>query len=397
MAKPQKCTPGNKPCKGKCIPNDWECREDNDTSKSKGAGSEAKTRSNTLREFAVPALLVGGSVATAAGLTYLVSKNGKDVVPTALNVEEGVPSYAPKILENQEIEGSKTHTSVTRPPDPNDDTKQYKIVRTGSKVSERRLITELVKTDDVDRADSITQRMRNRVDAQAWAREVVKDPDTVILDLETTGLISGEDPYDPEALNKLRGNVPGIFEIGMVDTRNKWQVEQTLNPEKKVSDFVWRLTGKSEDEVKNQPKFSEVYPDLKEKLTGKRVIAFNSRFDLQLIDKLCDKNGLDRIQYKNRDPDGTLKNDADAMHMAALYMGKYPRPRTLKNGELDFEDGLGTLQLPQMPGAKAHSAVSDCYSTLDVLRKMSVGSKIDGLRPSEYKFWELMEERAKER
>lgn len=247
-------------------------------------------------------------------------------------------------------------------------------------------------------------RKVNQRKAQFWAQEVLKDPDTVIIDLETTALFENVNPADPSSWKKYRSDTPGIFQIGIVDGNLDKGYDIKLNPERKITKAAQQVTGMTDDDIssmKSRATFKDYYPYLKQKLENKRVIAFNSRFDLQVIDALCYKNGLEPIKYKNRPYAGVNKkgnitmdppvgNDADAMHWFALYKGKMPRP-DFRAGEYNIDTGLAYTKLPTIPGGKAHDALTDVVSVYDVLRIMAEGRKPYGMKPSEQQLWEQLQ------
>lgn len=247
------------------------------------------------------------------------------------------------------------------------------------------LPTEELPKGDIHR--NINGKLIQHKKARDWATEALKDPDTVILDLETTALMQGLDPYTPEAYRKVRNNVPKIIELGMVTPANMEEVNVRMNPQVKISKASKEITGISEDDVKGKPPFKEIYPQLSQMLSGKRVLAFNSRFDTQVIDALCHENNLPLIPFKNRPTEaGYMDNGADVMHQYALYMGKNVRASMTK-GTYDVKKGLGYASLPKLPGVKAHQASSDCWSTYDVLRHMASGAEPRDMKLEEKKAW----------
>lgn len=91
------------------------------------------------------------------------------------------------------------------------------------------------------------------------------------LDIETTG---GNSSHDR------------ITEIGIRFWRSgavigEWQT--LLNPEARISSFIQRLTGISNDMVAQAPLFGEVVDELEERLEGCVFVAHNARFDYGFI------------------------------------------------------------------------------------------------------------------
>lgn len=93
----------------------------------------------------------------------------------------------------------------------------------------------------------------------------------VILDLETTGL-------SPYASN--------ITEIAAVKVQNGKQIDSfhtLVNPQEPIPRFITRLTGITDDMVKDAPNIKDVLPKLKEFLGNYTIIAHNAGFDYKFL------------------------------------------------------------------------------------------------------------------
>lgn len=89
----------------------------------------------------------------------------------------------------------------------------------------------------------------------------------IFIDLETTGA------------NNLRDR---ITEVGLCEVQNGKLIRQwssLINPETSIPPFIEQLTGITADMVADAPRFSEIARDLKDKLSGKVLVAHNVRFD----------------------------------------------------------------------------------------------------------------------
>lgn len=91
------------------------------------------------------------------------------------------------------------------------------------------------------------------------------------LDIETTG---GNNSHDR------------ITEIGIRFWRSgqvvgEWQT--LINPETRISPFIERLTGISNEMVADAPRFGEIVDELEARLEGKVFVAHNARFDYGFI------------------------------------------------------------------------------------------------------------------
>ena len=95
----------------------------------------------------------------------------------------------------------------------------------------------------------------------------------VAIDIETTGL------------NEER---EAIIEIGAVKFKghrveDEWS--SLINPNRHISDFISNLTGISDVEVRNAPRFSEIARDLEAFVGDAPIIGHNVRFDLGFLQR----------------------------------------------------------------------------------------------------------------
>ena len=102
----------------------------------------------------------------------------------------------------------------------------------------------------------------------------------VAFDLETTGLSSKNDE---------------IIEIGAVLIENGKELErfQTfVNPGRKLSDEIIRLTGITDDLLTDAPDISQVLPKFMEFVGDHILVAHNSKFDTGFIRAACERLGI---------------------------------------------------------------------------------------------------------
>src|SRR6266536_2114971 len=95
----------------------------------------------------------------------------------------------------------------------------------------------------------------------------------VAIDIETTGLSEDRD---------------AIIEIGAVKFKghrveDEWS--SLINPSKHIPEFITGLTGISDVEVRNAPRFREVAHDLEQFVGDAPIIGHNIRFDLSFLQK----------------------------------------------------------------------------------------------------------------
>jgi DNA polymerase-3 subunit epsilon len=91
-------------------------------------------------------------------------------------------------------------------------------------------------------------------------------PALAFVDIETTGSTAGRDR---------------ITEVGIVevDGSNVRRWSQLIDPGTPIPGFIQKLTGISDAMVAGQPTFSEIAPEILDRLRGKLFVAHNARFD----------------------------------------------------------------------------------------------------------------------
>ena len=95
----------------------------------------------------------------------------------------------------------------------------------------------------------------------------------VIVDIETTGSVATQDRITEIAIFKHDGKK-------IVD-----QYSTFVNPERSIPPFISKLTGITDEMVKDAPKFFEVAKDIIEFTTDCVFVAHNVNFDYSFIKK----------------------------------------------------------------------------------------------------------------
>ena len=175
--------------------------------------------------------------------------------------------------------------------------------------------------------------------ASEWAAERLTDPKTVILDLETTGLLS----RDPNT---------EICQVAITDTRGRPLFSMLVKPARPMSDEVIGIHGITNEQVQRQPIFPQIAKFLSFVLEGKQVVAYNADFDWKLMVHMYKK-------YEQEMP--KTAGVSCAMDRYSEWCGEWNEKK----------QGWKWQKLPQLSGMPSHDAFADCISTLKVMELMA--------------------------
>lgn len=358
MRKLPQCSPGFKRCGRRCVNQEFTCAEDKE---KKGAFSTQNLA------------LLGGAVGIFAGITLTAvvmsrSKNEPKRVylkPIAPVIDGQSPS--PPIIKDHKRMG---------------------------------ISPEVLEAEEFD----LTPQQRHDK-AVRWAQGVVdKGDSTFILDFETSDIFEGVNPLTDDYSSIGFIKPPGVVQIALNRADGGESYNIVLNPEELISPLAQRVHRLGQADVEGQPTFKDVYPFLKKTLEGKDLLAFNNRFDAQLMDALCEHNGLEPIKFSNRGEDGFIDNEGDIMHQFALYNGRQPsKKKNLAYAQLPRRKDLAAqtegvksdydpyADLPRHNGRKPgglkeHDALEDVYAATELIYRMATNAPIKDRRSPK---WQL--------
>ena len=103
----------------------------------------------------------------------------------------------------------------------------------------------------------------------------------VVFDTETTGFSSTSDR---------------MVELGVVKFRNGKMLEEKswlINPGRKIPYWATKVHGITDQDVKDQPTFKDVYPEFMEFISGSILMAHNARFDIAFISEEARRANLE--------------------------------------------------------------------------------------------------------
>jgi len=172
-----------------------------------------------------------------------------------------------------------------------------------------------------------------------WAEERLSDASTVIIDLESTGLLH----QDPET---------EIAQICISDIKGRTLFSMLLKPNQPMRSEVIDIHKITNEQVFNQPMFSQVAKMIAFVLKDKHVVSFNADFDWKLLMHMFKKYDLEQPK---------VTGISCCMDKYSEWCGEY----SLK------KDGFKWQRLPNLTGDVSHDAYNDCRNTLKVIEKMA--------------------------
>jgi len=188
-----------------------------------------------------------------------------------------------------------------------------------------------------------------REEATAWVRERLADPDTLIVDTETTGILS-------------RDPTTEICQISIINTAGRPVLSMLLKPHAKIGEEAFGKHGITAEMVEAAPDFAEAAAILSRVIAGKHLVAYNAAFDIHLIVHLFGKYGIEPPEF----------DVSCAMEAYSKWCGNWDA----RKGDWKWH------RLPQLAYGQAHDALTDCQSTLLLMKKM-VGDFSDEPDPND--------------
>jgi DNA polymerase-3 subunit epsilon len=187
--------------------------------------------------------------------------------------------------------------------------------------------------------------------ARDWALERLSDPKTLIIDLETTGILN-KDP-DTEAV-----------QISAINTSGRSVFSLLIKPNKPLTQELTDLHGITNEMLVDSPTFPQIAKLLAFILEGKHVVAYNAEFDIKLLWHLFKKYGTAAPKTSGA---------SCCMDRYSEWCGEW----SLKKESFKWQ------RLPNLSGLPSHDALADCTSTLKVMELMSGKHNLESLKAEE--------------
>lgn len=182
------------------------------------------------------------------------------------------------------------------------------------------------------------QKEKIREDMIRWAKERLADSNTLILDLETTGILS-QDP-DTE-----------IVEISIVNTAGRPVISMLLNPNRPIPLVSQKIHGIDDRMVLGLPTLADVGSLITGLIRGKHLVAYNAGFDIHTLVYLLGKYGIEVPEFET----------SCAMDAYSAYCGEW----------MSHKGDWRWQKLPKLAYGNSHDSLVDCVSTLMLMRRMA--------------------------
>ena len=182
---------------------------------------------------------------------------------------------------------------------------------------------------------AVCERCSDRNEMQYWAEGVIGNPQTIFLDMETTGLDTSSDRP---------------VEIAVIDICGEVLLNTRVRPDdlSLLTEDAIRIHGITHDDLKDAPSFADIHPQLQQVLKGKALIIYNADYDWSMLRSTCKALGLPLP-----DPESV----GCAMEAYSQFYG-------------DWSYYWQDYKWQSLPGGD-HSALGDARATLDLIRYMA--------------------------
>lgn len=175
-----------------------------------------------------------------------------------------------------------------------------------------------------------TVKVKTVFDAEESLPNELTNNTFVVFDLETTGL------------DVMSNGITEIGAVKIVDGKIKEQFTTLVKPDYHISEENFKITGISEEMVKDAPKISAVIPDFMKFIENCVLVAQNADFDLKFIKRFA---GAEDYEVKNK--------VMDTMILAREYL-----PQLRRHDLQTIADYFGII-------FHHHRALSDAYCTAE--------------------------------
>jgi len=187
-------------------------------------------------------------------------------------------------------------------------------------------------------APSYEEQLEVKANMVKWAKERLADPKTLIVDVETTGLLN----KDPKT---------EVVQISMINAEGQIVLSALVDPQRPIPLEAQKIHKIDERAVRGCPPWPVIGQLVAGIMQGRHVVCYNSGFDVHLIMTLFERYGIEPPQFEV----------SCAMDAYSAYVGEWSSSK----GSYKWQ------RLPALAYGAAHDAVVDCESTRLLMKKMA--------------------------
>ncbi|WP_338859445.1 3'-5' exonuclease [Serratia marcescens] len=180
--------------------------------------------------------------------------------------------------------------------------------------------------------------------AQQWLRDNV-----LIMDTETTGL----------------GDDAEIVEVTIIDTAGRVLLNTLVKPRSVIPASATAIHGITNEMVADAPSWPHVCRSLYDIISGRKVVIYNSDFDTRILDQTNDDWGI-AIHFKIERP---------TFECAMLAYAEFYGQNSERGGYKWQKLTAAAEQQGVIIEGTPHRALSDCLTTLGVIKAMAAGGE----------------------
>ncbi|MGQ6371259.1 3'-5' exonuclease [Serratia sp. IR-2025] len=178
--------------------------------------------------------------------------------------------------------------------------------------------------------------------AQQWLRD-----NCLILDTETTGL----------------GDDAEIVEISLIDTSGEILLNTLIKPRSVIPASATAIHGITNEMVATAPSWPDVYSRFYQLISGRKIVVYNSDYDTRLLDQTNEDWGLTEPSYIER----------PEFECAMLAYAGFYGQKSDRGGYKWQKLTAAAEQQGVIIEGTPHRALSDCLTTLGVIKAMAAG------------------------
>jgi DNA polymerase III epsilon subunit-like protein len=184
-----------------------------------------------------------------------------------------------------------------------------------------------------------------RQDVITWARQMVEESETLILDTETTGLDANDE----------------VIQLAIVDMHGNVLLHTFVRPTVPIGTEARAIHGIPDEVLAEAPYFSNLHDTIALLLGNRSVLAYNADFDRRLLAQTCAKYGLPPLAVAEWDC---------VMERYARFWGEHSDTGQHKPQSLSHACAQQGINVH-----RHHEAVHDCLLTLELIKAMAVADE----------------------